>query len=190
MRLDNTFFENKDTLTLAQDLLWKVITKITPEGVISGIISEVEAYNQDDPASHCYGGKTQRNQSMFLSAGHMYVYFTYGMHFCCNIVSGEAGYGSGVLLRAIFPYEWRERMIQNRNYTQKNLKNLTNGPAKLTQALWIGKNFDGINLLDTNVPIYLEDMWYEVWKIYSWPRIGISKAIEKPWRFWIEEKNT
>ncbi|MBW7954309.1 DNA-3-methyladenine glycosylase [Candidatus Gracilibacteria bacterium] len=185
MKLTKTFFQNKPTLTLAQDLLGKVITYKSPAGVISGIINETEIYIQTDEASHTFGGKiTKKNKTMFEEGGHLYVYFTYGMYYCMNIVSEKSGFGSGVLIRSVIPYKGEDLMIKNRNYTKKNLKDLSNGPAKVTMSFGIDKNFDGINLLSKDSNIYLEDIDYKPEKILTSPRIGISKAKEKLWRFY------
>ena len=106
-------------------------------------IVETEAYDQDDAASHAYGGKTLRNHVMFGECGHLYVYFTYGMHYCCNIVTGQTGYGSGVLIRAVEPVEATELLEQRRGTTGVNV---TNGPAKLCQALLIDRKLSNHDL--------------------------------------------
>lgn len=107
-------------------------------------IVETEAYDQDDVASHSYRGETERTRVMFGKAGHLYVYFTYGMHYCCNIVTGPAGRGDAVLIRAVEPLQGQEIMAQNRR--GKDGIESTNGPAKLCQALGINKDFNGHNL--------------------------------------------
>ena len=185
MKLSKNFFTNKATITLAYDLLWKVITKITPEWIISGVINEVEVYTQEDEASHSYlWKKTSRNNVMFKDAWHIYVYFTYGMHYCMNIVTEKDWYGSAILIRSIIPYIWEKLMIKNRKFEGKNLKNLTNWPAKVCQAFWITKINNWINLLDKNSIIFLEDIWYKTPNINTWKRIWISKGLDKDWRFW------
>ncbi|MDD3303063.1 MAG: DNA-3-methyladenine glycosylase [Candidatus Gracilibacteria bacterium] len=185
MRLDSNFFHNKNSVDLAKDLLGKVITKITSNGVISGIINEVEAYREDDEASHTFGGrKSQRNEVMFREAGHLYVYFTYGMYYCMNIVSEKSGYGAAVLIRSVIPYKGEELMIKNRKWQGKDIKELSNGPAKVCLAFDITKKDNGINLLEDNSIIFLEDVGYKVHKINVSKRIGISKGVEKEWRFW------
>ncbi len=190
MKLTKTFFQNKDTLTLTQDLLWKVITYESPNGIISWIINETEAYMETDEASHTFGWKiTNKNKIMFEEAGHLYVYFTYGMYYCANIVSEKSGFWSGVLIRSVIPYIWEDLMIKNRNYTKKNLINLSNWPAKFTLAFWIKKEFNWINLFENNSKIYLEDIWYKPKNIISSPRIGISKAKEKLWRFYFKKED-
>jgi len=203
MRLDSNFFHNKNSVDLAKDLLWKVITKITSNWVISWIINEVEAYREDDEASHTFGWrKSQRNEVMFKEAWHLYVYFTYGMYYCMNIVSEKSGYGAAVLIRSVIPYKWVDLMIKNRwkgniKFEISNnkftplikgargiLKNLCNWPAKVCIAYDITKKDNWINLLEDNSIIFLEDVWYKVPEINVSKRIGISKWVEKEWRFW------
>lgn len=185
MKLDKSFFENKDTITLAKDLLWKVITKVTPEGIISGIINETEAYIETDEASHSFlWKKTLRNEVMFKESWHLYVYFTYWMYHCLNIVSEIAGYGSAVLIRSVIPYAWTDIMIKNRNWQNKNLHDLVNWPAKLCLAFWVTKKDNWINILESSSTIFLEDILYKVPEIKISKRIWISKGTDKDWRFW------
>ncbi|MDD3646594.1 MAG: DNA-3-methyladenine glycosylase [Candidatus Gracilibacteria bacterium] len=185
MKLQKTFFENKDTLTLAKDLLGKVLVRKTKEGMIKGIINETEAYIEEDEASHSYKGKkTKRNEIMFKEHGHIYVYFTYGMYHCINIVSERKGYGSAVLIRSVIPIEGENIMIKNRNWHRKNSKELANGPAKVCLAFDIDKLYNGLCVLDEVSDIFLEDIGYKVPKIKKSSRIGISKGIDKKWRFY------
>lgn len=144
-------------------------------------IVETEAYDQTDPASHTFGGRTARNNTMFLGAGHLYVYFTYGMHFCCNISCGSEGFGSGVLIRAAEPLEGRDYMEQQRNVEGVAI---TNGPAKTCQALGIDRQFDGHTL--SSAPIWLvRQPALPEQAITTTTRIGISKAASAPRRFYI-----
>lgn len=149
---------------------------------LSGRIVETEAYSQDDVASHSYRGETPRTKVMFGPAGHLYVYFTYGMHYCCNIVTGPAGHGSAVLIRALEPLSGQQLMSRNRRGLQG--ENLTNGPAKLCQALSIEKSLNGHDLhraplkLELMPPIAQTD-------IVQTTRIGISRGQDVPWRFYI-----
>nr|MDD3720650.1 DNA-3-methyladenine glycosylase [Candidatus Gracilibacteria bacterium] len=189
MKLTSSFFNEKDSVLLAQDLLGKAFTKITPEGIISGIINETEAYREDDEASHSYGGKkTKRNEVMFKEAGYLYVYFTYGMYNCMNIVSEKEGYGGAVLIRSVIPYKGIELMISNREKFKgkkvNNIKKLSNGPAKVCIAYDIDKKDNGINLLDNNSPIFIEDIGYKLPKVNISKRIGISKGVDKTRRFY------
>ncbi len=181
MKLEIDFFKNKSTLKLAKDLIGVLLVYETDEGVLKGIINETEAYTQDDESSHSYGAKkTKRNEIMFGRAGHLYIYFTYGMYYCLNIVSGEDGIGEAVLIRSIIPIEGEKIMIKNRS---GNFKNIANGPGKLCQAYLLNKNLNGMDILDKNSKIYLEYSNYVPEKIFQTKRIGISKGKELEWRF-------
>lgn len=184
MKIEKNFFENKNTLHVAQALLGKLFVRITPYGKISWIIHETEAYTQDDPASHSYlWRKTKRNMAMFFSAWHLYVYKIYGKYYCVNIVTEHAWYGSAVLIRSLIPYQGIHLMKQNRNVNDAYLSHLTNGPWKICQALDITLNENGISLFE-NENIFLEDIGYKPQIIHQGTRIGISKWKEKLWRFW------
>lgn len=146
-----------------------------------GRIVEVEAYSEEDEASHSFRGKTTRTAVMFGPPGRLYVYFTYGMHYCANIVTGNEGYGAGVLLRAIEPIEGEEYMAVNRGGMTG--KNLTNGPAKLAQALMIDLSMGGHNLHEAPLQLVVQPP-LAADSIVQTTRIGISKAADKPWRFY------
>lgn len=145
-------------------------------------IVETEAYDQTDEASHSFHGRTARNDAMFQSAGHMYVYFTYGMHHCCNVVSGKEGYGSGVLIRAVEPLDGIEIMEQNRG--GKTGVILTNGPGKVCQALAIDRRLSGHDLSHSPVRLVRRPQ-LEPGKIHVGTRIGIAKAVSELRRFYI-----
>lgn len=145
-------------------------------------IVETEAYDETDAASHSYKGRTQRTDVMFGSAGHLYVYFTYGMHYCANVVVGNEGYGAAVLLRAAQPLEGEQLLERRRN--GKTGVDITNGPAKLCQALAITKQLNGHNLEKTPLILRLRPALKES-VIEQTTRIGISQAKEMPWRFYI-----
>jgi DNA-3-methyladenine glycosylase len=174
-----------DSLSAAPLLLGCSLRRQLPEGEISLRIVETEAYRQSDPASHSYRGITPRTAPMFQSGGRLYVYFTYGMHYCLNIVVGRKGLGEAVLLRAAEPLAGLGIIQSNRGIS--GINNLTNGPGKLAQALGIqdtnlsGKilNKSSILLESPNQPLKPED-------IVSSPRIGIKKATDLPWRFYIK----
>ena len=146
-------------------------------------IVETEAYDQTDVASHSYKGMTERTRVMFGSSGHLYVYFTYGMHYCCNIVVGGDGVGAAVLLRAVEPIEGSEVMEGLRN---KRGYELTNGPAKVCQALAIDKALNGHDLRSGQLQLIprppVEDTF-----ITQTTRIGISKGKDVPWRFYLTD---
>jgi DNA-3-methyladenine glycosylase len=147
-----------------------------------GRIVETEAYQQDDAASHSYKGQTPRTDVMFGPAGRLYVYFTYGMHYCMNIVTGKEGEGSAVLIRAIEPLAGIETMRRFRKHQPDKM--LTNGPAKVCQALAINAHLNGHDL--HHAPLQLETAPpLDAKVITQTTRIGITKAAERPWRFYI-----
>lgn len=153
-------------------------------------IVETEAYDQDDPASHAFGGPSDRNAAMFGPAGHLYVYVSYGMHHCCNVVCGPEGFGSGCLVRAVEPLEgvevMRELREAGRAYKHPlKLRDLTNGPGKVCAALDIDKGLYGHDL--TVEPLVLEFAPLLPGEtIGRSPRVGISKNIDAQKRFFIE----
>ncbi|HSX31059.1 MAG TPA: DNA-3-methyladenine glycosylase [Candidatus Saccharimonadales bacterium] len=147
-----------------------------------GKIIETEAYTQTDAASHSYRGRTPRTDVMFGPAGHLYVYFTYGMHYCMNIVCGPTGSAAAVLIRAIEPLEGEAHMRQNRGGKTGAL--LTNGPAKACQALAIDKSWNGHNLHDAPFQLILQPS-LPMTNIVQTTRVGISQARDVPWRFYL-----
>ncbi|HSX53442.1 MAG TPA: DNA-3-methyladenine glycosylase [Patescibacteria group bacterium] len=169
---------------IAPRLLGCVLERIIDGKSISGKIVEVEAYDQSDSASHSYRGKTARTEIMFGAPGHLYVYFTYGMHYCCNIVVGPSGHGSAVLIRAIEPIGGLETMATKRG--GKVGQELTNGPAKLCQALGIDKALNGHDL--HKKPLQLKvGKQIPKGQIVQTTRIGIRHATDTPWRFYIKD---
>ncbi len=161
---------------IAPQLLgWTFGTRIGGDET-SVTLTEVEAYAPDDPAAHSFNGRTPRNATMFGPPGHLYVYLSYGIHWCANVVVGKEGDASAVLLRGGEPLTGRATMIERRGREQ----NLTDGPGKLCQALGIDGSFDGGPLSGPRV-------WLEPGEAPSHyeatPRIGISKATERLWRF-------
>ena len=174
-------FYSKDTVTVAKNLLGKRIIRKIGRNEISGIITETEAYrHNDDPASHAFRKITDRNKIMFGDVGFAYVYFTYGMHFCFNVIAKDSKKAAGaVLIRAIEAEKGIKIMQKNRG--TQNLKNLTNGPAKLAQALDITKEHYGIDLTKKSKLYITEGIKSE--KITSSQRIGITKAVDKMWNF-------
>lgn len=145
---------------------------------VGGLIVETEAYDADDPASHSFGGRTARNAAMFGPPGHAYVYRSYGLHWCLNFVCREAGHGAAVLIRALQPTQGLARMQQRRGLDDPRL--LAAGPGRVAQALGVDRAFDGLPL--DRPPFALQPPAGAV-DIASGPRIGISKAAERPWRF-------
>lgn len=150
--------------------------------ILRGRIVETEAYHQSDAASHSYKGRTPRNDVMFGPAGHLYVYFTYGMHYCCNVVTGFGGEGAAVLLRAIEPLEGVDVMALNRG--GRSGHDMTNGPAKLCQAFAIDTSWNGHDLAEEPIRLILKEPIAQD-DIVVTPRIGISQAKDVPWRFLI-----
>lgn len=148
--------------------------------LVGGIIIETEAYTADDPASHSFRGQTARNAAMFMAPGTLYVYRIYGMHLCLNIVCGNYD-GQAVLLRALRPTTGVVEMMRRRGVSAE--KNLTSGPARLTQALGIDQSYNGIPAAE-RLMIRRADGEPS---IVASPRIGISKAIDVPWRFRLDE---
>lgn len=171
-------------MEVAQDLLGKILVRMSGDFIIAGRIVEVEAYLPDDPASHSYNGMTERNSAMFMSGGHLYVYFTYGMHYCANIVTEKENYGSAVLLRALEPLHGLQTMKDNRKIILMD-RDLTNGPAKLCQAFGITKALNKADL--TKNDIFCAESNDNNFKIEKAKRIGIKKGTEKLWRFYIKD---
>lgn len=145
-------------------------------------IVETEAYDQTDVASHSYKGKTQRTEVMFGPAGHLYVYFTYGIHYCCNIVVGEEGHGAAVLIRAVEPLGGVD-IIENRR--GRTGVEATNGPAKLCQALGIDKAMNGHDLSAGSLKLEIKE-GIRSESVIQTTRIGISQGKDVPWRFYIK----
>lgn len=171
-----------DALNAAKSLLgWKLVHE-SSDGVTSGYIVETEAYTQNDLASHARNGQNLRNAAMFGPAGTIYVYFSYGIHYCMNIVTAEAGKGEAVLIRAIEPIEGIEIMKKRRGVDV--VENLTNGPAKLVQAMGITKIHNNTNIDDGSVRI---EQGIVPSEIVQSTRIGISRAVDHPWRFFIKD---
>ena len=144
-------------------------------------IVETEAYDQTDEASHAFHGRTERNDAMFKSAGHLYVYFTYGMHYCCNIVCGPDGFGSGVLIRAVEPIDGVDVIEGRRGMTGVNA---TNGPGKTCAALSIDRSLSGHDLAKSPIRLIKMPARSDSEVTVS-TRIGISKAVHELRRFYL-----
>jgi DNA-3-methyladenine glycosylase len=149
---------------------------------LTGRIVETEAYDQQDVASHSYHGETLRTKVMFGPPGFLYVYFTYGMHYCCNIVTGAVGHGSAVLIRALEPLAGQDIMSANRHGLSG--EQLTNGPAKLCQALQIDRASNGHDLRQPPLQLLIQPALPQT-EVMQTTRIGISRAQDVPWRFYI-----
>lgn len=180
-------FLARDPLVVAPELLGCVLTLTDARGSVrSGRIVEVEAYRGEaDPASHAFRGPTPRTQVMFGPAGFLYVYRSYGIHWCANVVCGDDGTAAAVLLRALEPVEGLEAMYTNRPKARRD-RDLASGPGKLCAALGITGDDGGADLCgDQASRIHLSPAIEDVGGIYQGPRVGISAATDKPWRFWI-----
>ena len=180
--LDREFYR-RDSRAVAPDLLGKVVVA----GERRGRIVEVEAYcGPEDPAAHSYRGPTARNATMFGPPGHLYVYFTYGMHWCCNPVCGDDDEGVAVLLRALEPLAGLEAMRAARGGVRD--RDLCRGPARLCEALGITGTLDGADLVtgDRGVSI-VDDGTPPPADPAVGPRIGITRGADSPWRWWVAD---
>jgi len=167
---------------VAPELLGKLLIVGAGDRVVSGRIVETEAYTSDDPASHSFRGETPRNRTMFGRPGRLYVYRSYGIHWCANVVTGSAGDGQAVLLRALSIVAGLAIARDRRG--DRTFRDLANGPGKLCQALAIDGTHDGtdvttggssIMIVDDGVPFPPDPI--------VGPRVGLSKAVDVPWRF-------
>ncbi len=173
----------KDAVTLAPALLGCLLRRDTPDGLITGIIVETESYTEDDPASHAFGGRTDRNWPMFEKGGMAYVYLIYGIHNCFNVTSGMENSGEAVLIRALQPVEGIGLMKKNRMIGR--MTDLCSGPGKLCQALSINRSLSGISLMNGEIQIQMPCFSEEL-DIVRTKRVGITKAAGLPRRFLIK----
>jgi DNA-3-methyladenine glycosylase len=163
---------------VAPDLLGTVLVVERGGVLVAGRIIETEAYTADDPASHSFRARTPRNEVMFGPAGHLYVYRSYGIHWCANVVTGAEGDGQAVLLRAVDPVEGADEMLRRRGR-----RPLADGPGKLCQAFGLDGDDDGTDLCGQGPIRILDDGVAPSLLPVAGPRIGITKAINTPWRF-------
>jgi DNA-3-methyladenine glycosylase len=188
--LPRSFFE-PSARAVAPALLGHWLVRRTEAGFCGGAIVEAEAYLHDDPACHAFRGPTERNRSMFGAPGHAYVYFIYGCHFCVNAVCHREGVGEAILIRAIEPEFGREQMRRMRK--PRSERELTNGPAKLCQALSIDRRLDGVDFCDAKGDLFIarnpevERFRIERGRVIAARRIGISKAVRLPLRFYLKK---
>jgi DNA-3-methyladenine glycosylase len=174
-------FYGRDALVVAPDLLGRTLVHESAEGTVSGRIVEVEAYcGPRDPASHAYRGPTRRNAVMFGPAGHLYVYFSYGMHYCANVVCEREGSPGAVLLRAVEPVSGLELMAKRRGLSAVGL--LAKGPGRLAQAFGIDRAQNGSDLVEG--PVWIGGAPVLKGAVATSARIGIRRAAEEPWRFY------
>lgn len=174
-------FYARPSPAVARDLLGRLLVRRLPEVTLIGRIVECEAYQEDDPASHSYRGLTARTEVMFGPPGRLYVYFTYGMHFCMNVVTGRSGEGSAVLLRAVEPVDGVWWMAERRGTIEPRL--LCCGPARLTQAFGIARADNGADLLGSDGLFVAPGRPLAKERVGTGRRIGIRTAVERPWRF-------
>ena len=182
-RLPRDFYA-RGALEVAPELLNKVL--VAPDGR-AGRIVEVEAYRgADDPGSHGFRGMTRRNATMFGPPGHLYVYFTYGMHWCANVVAETDGVAAAVLLRALTPLEGLEAMYAARHPAARRDRDLCSGPAKLTQALGIDGDLDGADLVSGDRGVTIVDDGEPPSDVPTvTTRIGLSNGADLLWRFYV-----
>jgi DNA-3-methyladenine glycosylase len=180
--LDDSFgFLHQPASTVAPRLLGCIMERTIGDETLRVKIVETEAYDQTDVASHSYRGESERSKTMFGPPGYLYVYFTYGMHYCCNIVTESKGFGSGVLIRAVEPLDMYPIMEKNRK--GRTGAELTNGPAKLCQALDIDTSMNGHDLRRQPLMLIPQPTMASR-SITTTTRIGISEGKDVPWRFY------
>ena len=186
MKLIPRTFYQRDTVLVARELLGKILVRVLSDGtVLAGIIVETEAYVCDDEACHAFRGETAANRALFGPVGHAYIYFIYGMYYCCNIVARKpAVKAGGILIRALEPVEGIAAMQKFRH--AKQLRQLTNGPGKLAQALHINKHLYGVDVTKKGELFVIEGRKIPKNELVESERIGISCAQEKLWRFYIK----
>jgi len=204
--LDHAFFL-RDSLTVARELLGKLIVRMSEGGPLVCRIVETEAYNEEDPASHSFRGRTSRNAPMFQPGGVAYVYFIYGMYNCFNVVTDREGYGSAVLVRAAEPISGLHAMWRNRfpgtempglpdslagppvdRKLRRAVRSLANGPGKLAHSLGLDvAHHSGMSLLSGELTI--QDDGYSAGRVIGDVRIGISVAQDREWRFFIAKNS-
>ncbi len=178
---------DRPVLEVAPDLLGAVVRHATPDGTVAVRLTEVEAYDgANDPGSHAFRGRTPRNAVMFGPPGHVYVYFTYGMHWCMNLVCGPEGRASAVLLRAGEVVEGAP-LATRRRPTAKTPRELARGPARLTLALGVDGSQDGLDATDPTSPLTVSTpAGTRGGEVLHGPRVGVAgDGAVHPWRFWL-----
>jgi DNA-3-methyladenine glycosylase len=188
--LSREFF-NRDVVTVARELLGKLLIRREGHSLLAGRVVEDEAYlGKDDPAAHAYAGQTARNFVLFGPPGRAYVYFIYGNHYCLNVSCTQEGHGGGVLFRAIEPVFGLEAMAHARGIELPDsprvtqLRMITSGPGRMSEALDITRQRDNNkDLTSKKSGLWLADDGFRPERIVATPRIGITKAVDKPLRF-------
>jgi DNA-3-methyladenine glycosylase len=182
-------FYLQPTQKVARELLGLFLVRRIGKTTVIGRIVEVEAYlGSKDPASHAFRGRTERNDVMFWTGGHLYVYFTYGMHYCCNVVTESEGTGHAVLLRAVEPMAGVELMKRNRKRPQQEINTsvLCSGPARLCQAFGIGRKENGIDLCGDRIWIARDIRSTRPQKVSCSTRVGIADGKHHKWRYFLK----
>lgn len=177
----------KPSLDVAPLLLGAVLVSTVDGAEVAVRLTEVEAYNGlDDPASHAYRGETARNAVMFGPAGYLYCYFTYGMHWCANVVCGPDGVATAVLLRAGEVVRGVD-VAGDRRPAARSPRDLARGPARLAQCLALDRAANGLDLCDPRSTVRLDSLGTPpAALVRTGPRVGIAVATERPWRFWLD----
>ena len=181
-------FYDRDPRRVCRELLGKVLVRSGPRLYLAGRIVEVEAYfGKSDGAAHSFAGRTARNAVLFGPPGFAYVYFIYGNHYCLNVSCLPDGVAGGILFRAVEPLVGVEAMAKARGLALKggrDLRNLTSGPGRLAEAFGITRDRDNDkDLASAESDLFIADDGYRVKKVLTTPRIGITKAAERPWRY-------
>jgi len=189
-KLKRSFYKN-DVLTVARNLLGKILVHKFSGKLLIAKIVEVEAYDGSvDEAAHTFTGRTKRNEVMFNEGGYLYVYLSYGVHYCCNVVTGKKDEGTAVLIRAVQPLEGINIMMKNRYgrivTSNKEIYNLTSGPGKVCKAMSIDISNSGLDLLGGEIYL-LNQRKIKDEMIGKSKRIGISKSKHFEWRFFIKD---
>ena len=183
--LPRSFYE-RSTLTVAKELLGKVLVHRTPAGTAAGMIIETEAYiGEDDPACHAAPGPTKRNAPLYGPPGLAYVYLNYGIHYLVNAVTEAEGHPAAVLIRALAPLDGISLMEERRasNGRRIDVHDLCRGPGNLTRALGISLTHNLFDLVSS--PLIIEDRGHTPASVSWGPRVGINVGVDKPWRCWI-----
>lgn len=181
-------FYGRDPRRVCRELLGKVLVRTEPHKYLAARIVEVEAYfGKSDGAAHSFAGRTARNAVLFGPPGCAYVYFIYGNHYCLNVACLPDGVAGGILFRAVEPLVGIEAMAKARGLELncvRDLRNLTSGPGRLAEAFGITRDRDnGKDLASADSDLFIADEGYRVKKVVTTPRIGVTKAAERPWRY-------
>jgi len=188
-------FFNRDAVTVARELLGKLLIRREGRTLLAGRVVEDEAYlGENDPAAHAYAGRTSRNFVLFGPPGHAYVYFIYGNHYCLNVSCMPEGHGECVLFRAMEPVLGTEAMARARGMElgesprPSQLRMISSGPGRMCEALGITRERDNNkDLTSSKSDLWLADDGFRPERVVATPRVGITKAVEKPLRFLIAE---